>query len=81
MACEIGIDHLRDHILQRDARAPVQLLVRLGGIAEQEAAIQISNVMLVCGTCGPTRVGHKFEGNTKVRVCKKCGQTLAAKKK
>jgi large subunit ribosomal protein L24 len=52
-----------------------------GGIAEQEAAIQISNVMLVCGTCGPTRVGHKFEGDTKVRVCKKCGQTLAAQKK
>jgi large subunit ribosomal protein L24 len=52
-----------------------------GGIAEQEAAIQISNVMLVCGTCGPTRVGHKFEGDTKVRVCKKCGQTLAPKKK
>jgi large subunit ribosomal protein L24 len=52
-----------------------------GGIAEQEAAIQISNVMLVCSSCGPTRVGHKFEGDTKVRVCKKCGQTLAAKKK
>ena len=51
-----------------------------GGIAEQEAAIQISNVMLVCGSCGPTRVGHKFEGDTKVRVCKKCGTTLAAKK-
>lgn len=52
-----------------------------GGIAEKEAAIQISNVMLVCGTCGPTRVGHKFEGDTKVRVCKKCGQTLATKRK
>jgi large subunit ribosomal protein L24 len=52
-----------------------------GGIAEQEAAIQISNVMLVCGACGPTRVGHKIEGDTKVRVCKKCGQTLATKKK
>jgi large subunit ribosomal protein L24 len=52
-----------------------------GGIAEQEAAIEISNVMLVCSNCGPTRVGHKFEGDTKVRVCKKCGQTLAAKKK
>ena len=52
-----------------------------GGIAEQEAAIQISNVMLVCSSCGPTRVGHKFEGDTKVRVCKKCGQTLAPKKK
>jgi large subunit ribosomal protein L24 len=52
-----------------------------GGIAEQEAAIQISNVMLVCGSCGPTRVCHKFEGDTKVRVCKKCGTTLAARKK
>ncbi len=52
-----------------------------GGIAEQEAAIQISNVMLVCGSCGPVRVGHKFEGDTKVRVCKKCGATLAPKKK
>lgn len=52
-----------------------------GGIAEQESPIQVSNVMLVCPNCGPTRVGHKFEGDTKVRVCKKCGQTLAAKKK
>ena len=52
-----------------------------GGIAEQEAPLEISNVMLVCGSCGPTRVGHKIEGDTKVRVCKKCGQTLAAKKK
>ena len=52
-----------------------------GGIAEQEAAIQISNVMLVCSSCGPTRVGHKFEGDTKVRVCKKCGTTLAPRKK
>jgi large subunit ribosomal protein L24 len=52
-----------------------------GGIAEQEAAIEISNVMLVCSSCGPTRVGYKIEGDSKVRVCKKCGQTLAAKKK
>jgi large subunit ribosomal protein L24 len=27
------------------------------------------------------RVGYKFEGDNKVRVCKKCGQTLAPKKK
>lgn len=52
-----------------------------GGIAEQEAPIQISNVMLVCGSCGPVRVGHKIEGDRKVRVCKKCGQTLAPKKR
>jgi large subunit ribosomal protein L24 len=52
-----------------------------GGIAEQEAPIQVSNVMLVCGNCGPVRVGHKWEGDSKVRVCRKCGQTLAPKKK
>ncbi|MBR3235948.1 MAG: 50S ribosomal protein L24 [Atopobiaceae bacterium] len=46
-----------------------------GGIIEQEAAIDVSNVMLVCPTCGkPTRVGHAKDGEgKKVRVCKKCG--------
>src|SRR6201998_2533093 len=48
-----------------------------GGIAEQESPLHISNVALVCPNCGPTRVGHKFEGDKKVRVCRKCGQTLA----
>jgi large subunit ribosomal protein L24 len=52
-----------------------------GGIAEQEAPIQVSNVMLVCGNCGPVRVGYKFDGDVKVRVCRKCGNTLAPKKK
>ena len=51
-----------------------------GGIAEQEQPIQASNLMLVCPSCGRTRVGYKFEGDHKVRVCKKCGQTLATKK-
>jgi large subunit ribosomal protein L24 len=51
-----------------------------GGIAEQESPINVSNVMLVCPNCGPSKVGYKTEGNTKVRVCKKCGQTLATKK-
>ena len=53
-----------------------------GGIAEQEAPIPRSNVMLVCPNCNqPTRVGHKFEGDVKVRICRKCGGTIAAKKK
>jgi large subunit ribosomal protein L24 len=47
-----------------------------GGIAEQEARIAISNVQLVCGTCGPVRIGHEMRGDQKVRVCKKCGTTL-----
>ena len=51
-----------------------------GGIAEQESPIHISNVALVCPNCGPTRVGHKVEGDRRVRVCKKCGQSLPTKK-
>ncbi len=51
-----------------------------GGIAEQESPIHVSNVALVCPNCGPTRIGHKIEGDIRVRVCKKCGQTLPTKK-
>ncbi|HZR58242.1 MAG TPA: 50S ribosomal protein L24 [Terriglobales bacterium] len=47
-----------------------------GGIAEQESSIAISNVQLVCGTCGPVRIGHEIRGDKKVRVCRKCGTTL-----
>lgn len=47
-----------------------------GGIAEQESPVSVSNVMLVCPQCGPTRIGHHREGDRNVRVCKKCGSTL-----
>jgi len=47
-----------------------------GGVAEQESAINISNVMLVCPTCGPARIGHQMQGDRKMRVCRKCGAAL-----
>ncbi len=47
-----------------------------GGIADQEAPISLSNVQLVCGACGPVRIGHEVRGDRKVRVCRKCGTTL-----
>jgi large subunit ribosomal protein L24 len=47
-----------------------------GGIAEQESRIALSNVQLVCPTCGPVRLGHEVRGDRKVRVCRKCGTTL-----
>ncbi len=49
-----------------------------GGIVEKEAPIHVSNVQILCGKCNrPTRVGHRFlEDGTKVRVCKKCGESL-----
>jgi large subunit ribosomal protein L24 len=47
-----------------------------GGIAEIEAPIHLSNAMIVCKKCGPTRIGYKIEGDTKKRICKKCGEVL-----
>ena len=45
-----------------------------GGIVSQEAAIDASNVQLICPKCGQsTRVGPKKDGKNKLRVCKKCG--------
>ena len=47
-----------------------------GGIIEIEAAIHISNLMIVCKKCGPTRIGFKLDGDKKIRVCRKCGEAL-----
>ena len=49
-----------------------------GGIVHQEAPIYASKVMLVCGKCGqPTRIAFQLLDNkSKVRVCKKCGETF-----
>jgi len=47
------------------------------GIIELEAPIHSSNVMLVCPLCNErTRVGFEQEAGRKVRVCKKCGETI-----
>lgn len=51
-----------------------------GGIAEHESPINVSNVALVCPSCGPTRVGRKLVGDSRMRVCKKCGTELPTKK-
>ena len=47
-----------------------------GGIAEVEAPLHISNVAIVCKKCGPTKIGYKIDGDKKIRVCRKCGDTL-----
>ena len=50
---------------------------QLGGIVKAEGAIYACKVMPVCPKCDkPTRVGHKIDGDKKVRVCKHCGATL-----
>ncbi len=51
---------------------------RAGGIHELEAAVHVSNVMLVCPKCHqPTRLGSKaLADGTKVRRCVKCGEVV-----
>ena len=44
-----------------------------GGIVEKEGPIHASNVALICGTCGATRLGYRIDDTgKKVRVCRKC---------
>jgi large subunit ribosomal protein L24 len=48
-----------------------------GGIIDKDMPIDVSNVMVVCDECGPTRVGYRFDADgTKNRVCRKCGGDL-----
>ncbi|MBU5485043.1 50S ribosomal protein L24 [Clostridium sp. MSJ-11] len=49
-----------------------------GGIIHKEAPIFSSKVMLYCTKCkSVTRISHKLlDDGTKVRVCKKCGETF-----
>ena len=70
---KILVEHVM--LVKKHVRPNPQRNVK-GGIAEQESRIALSNVQLVCPTCGPVRIGHEVRGDRKVRVCKKCGTTL-----
>ncbi len=47
-----------------------------GGITSVEAPIPIGKLMIMCKKCGPTRIGYAIDGETKKRVCRKCGGDL-----
>ena len=61
-----GVNVAKRH--QRATRATMQ-----GGIIDKDMPIHVSNVALICGTCGATRLGFRFDdAGRKVRVCRKC---------
>ncbi len=69
-----GINVQKKHKKARSAQ-------EVSSIQNQSGAIDASNVLVVCPTCEKaTRVAYKVEGDKKVRVCKKCGALLDAKK-
>jgi large subunit ribosomal protein L24 len=49
-----------------------------GGILEKEGPIHVSNVMLVCPSCGKhTRIGHsRLPDGTRARTCRRCNATV-----
>ena len=76
-------------VLPRDGRVMVEGVARAkkhsrpskrrqqGGIIDVEQFVDISNVAVVCKSCGqPTRVGHRVEDDKKFRVCRKCEADL-----
>ncbi len=62
-----GVNTAKKH--QRAVRATMQ-----AGIIDRDMPIPVSNVALICPSCGATRVGYRFDDRgKKVRICKKCG--------
>jgi large subunit ribosomal protein L24 len=62
-----GVNVVKKH--QRAVRATMQ-----AGIIDKDMPIQASNVALLCPSCGPTRIGYRFDDqHKKVRICRKCG--------
>lgn len=47
------------------------------GIIDKLMPLHVSNVALWCdGHKGPAKVGYKITADAKVRVCRKCGESL-----
>lgn len=73
-----GLNLVKRHTRPKNAQTP-------GGIMEKPRMIDISNVALVCPSCGKTtRVNHKAvenkDGKVKfVRCCHKCGAVIEVK--
>jgi large subunit ribosomal protein L24 len=69
-----GVARAKRHTRIRASRRGAQE----GGIIDIEQFVDISNVAVVCKSCGQaTRVGYRIEEDgTKVRQCRKCGADL-----
>jgi large subunit ribosomal protein L24 len=68
-----GVNRVKKHTRIRTT----QRGAKTGGIVTQEAAIHVSNVMVVDTDGQPTRVGYRVDDNgQKVRVSRRSGKDL-----
>jgi large subunit ribosomal protein L24 len=73
-----GVARAKRHTRMSGKRSRSGQQLQQAGIIERELFIDISNVQLVCKSCGkPTRVGHLVQDDgKKVRICRKCEAKL-----
>jgi large subunit ribosomal protein L24 len=51
-----------------------------GGMYDIPRPLSLGKIALICPKCKKlTRVGYKFAGEEKVRICKKCGKEIDTK--
>ncbi len=63
------------HVAKRHAK-PTRA-TKQGGVIDKFMPVSVSSVAIVCGDCGPTRIGMQVdEQGRKLRICKKCGAEL-----
>ena len=63
------------HVAKRHAK-PTRATMQ-GGVIDKFMPVSASSVAIVCGACGPTRIGMRIdEQGRKLRVCRKCGVDL-----
>ncbi|HKW74235.1 MAG TPA: 50S ribosomal protein L24 [Terriglobales bacterium] len=70
---KVLVEHVM--MMKKNVRPNPQRNIK-GGIAEQESPIPIAKVMLICPSCGPSRIGHRLEGSKRVRICRRCEASL-----
>ena len=65
-----GLNLHKKHVRSRQAEKKGEIVLLPG-------PINVAKVQLVCPRCGKsTRVGYDLNGNAKVRICKKCAQSI-----
>jgi large subunit ribosomal protein L24 len=73
-----GVAMAKKHQRTQGRRTSGGTQLQQGGIIDIETFVDVSNVQLVCPSCGrASRVGHRVEPDgRKVRFCRRCGSEL-----
>ena len=66
-----GANMVKKAVRSKNPNQPQQ-----GGLTDVEASVSWASVMIVCRRCGITRIGFEMRNAEKVRVCRKCGESV-----